>query len=78
MGISPDRERHGQKQKEPCADLGKMCPQRKRSNQRNPVRKASEKRNLVGSERATKSREKFEMPKDEYGVRQHNQRRVPV
>jgi hypothetical protein len=77
MGISPDCERHGQKQKEPGTYLGKMSPQQKQGNQRNRIREASEKRNLVRSERGTQSREKFEMPKDDYGMLEHYERRVP-
>ena len=33
MGVPADRERHGQKQKEPGTGLGKMGPQRKQGNQ---------------------------------------------
>ena len=78
MGIPTDRERHGQKQKEPSTELGKMRPQRNQSNQRDYICEASEERDLIHVERRVPPREQFEMPKDDHGMRQYNQRCVPV
>ncbi len=77
MGVPADRERHGQKQKEPGTGLGKMGPQRKQGNQGDYIREASKKRDLVRLEDATQPCEKFEVPKNDHGMRQHHQHRVP-
>ncbi len=76
MGIPTYRQRHGQKQKEPSTELGEMSPQRNQSNQRDYVREASKKRDLIEFERSITPCDQIEMPKDDHGMDQYNQRGV--
>jgi hypothetical protein len=74
----PIRQRHSQEQKKPSTEFGKMRPQRHQGNKRDCIREGSKKQDLIHSERRIPPCKQFEMPKDDNGMRQYNQRRVPV